>query len=317
MKGVFLDLNTVDRNDLDLSALQGTLSEWRMYRQSLPENLHDMIADAEILVTNKVVLDERALASAQQLQLICIAATGTNNVDLQTTARRGVVVCNALAYATTSVVEHVFALILALSRRLPEYQRAIDAGAWQQSTEFCLLDFPIRELSGQTIGIIGGGELGHSVSRLAQALGMRVLLAERRGEKPRPGRAVFEAVLRQSDVISIHCPLTPKTRGLIGIAELAQMKPNALLIHTSRGGIVDETALRNALDSGHLGGAAVDVLSNEPPNNGNPLLDTGLPNLIITPHIAWASRTARQRLIDEIAENIRGFLAGRPRNRVN
>ncbi len=317
MRGVFLDLATVDRDDLDLEALQGSLSEWRLQRKILPGDLVEFIADAQVVVTNKILLNRRVLTATRQVKLICIAATGTNNVDLETAARRNITVCNARGYATASVVEHVFALILALTRQLPRYQRAIAEGAWQNSTEFSLLDYSIRELSGLTIGLIGVGELGRSVAKVAQAFSMNTLFAERRGAEPRAGRTAFEEVLEKSDVISIHCPLTPDTLGLVGDSELAQMKPDALLIHTARGGIVDESALAKALGAGHLGGAAVDVLSEEPPKNGNPLLDTPLPNLIVTPHIAWAGRQARQRLIHEITENIRAFRSGQPRNVVN
>lgn len=317
MRGVFLDLATVDRGDLDLEALQGSLSEWRLQREILPRDLVEFIADAQVVVTNKILLDRRVLTATRQLKLICIAATGTNNVDLETAARRNITVCNARGYATASVVEHVFALILTLTRQLPRYQRAIAEGAWQNSTEFSLLDYSIRELSGLTIGIIGAGELGRSVAKVAQAFGMNALFAERRGAETRAGRTAFEEVLRKSDVISIHCPLTPDTLGLVGDSELAQMKPDALLIHTARGGIVDESALAKALGAGRLGGAAIDVLSEEPPTNGNPLLDLPLPNLIITPHIAWAGRQARQRLIHEITKNIHAFRSGQPRNVVN
>ncbi len=317
MKGVFLDLGSVDRGDLDLSALQASLPEWHLHRRVLPVDLAEFIADAQVVVTNKVLLDRRVLTAARQVKLICIAATGTDNVDLETATGCNITVCNARAYTTASVVEHVFALILALTRQLPQYQRMISTGAWQDSTEFSLLDYSIRELSGLTIGIIGAGELGRSVAKVAQAFGMNALFAERRGAEPRAGRTAFKEVLQKSDVISIHCPLTPDTLGLVGDSELAQMKPDALLIHTARGGIVDESALAKALRTGHLGGAAVDVLSEEPPKNGNPLLDIPLPNLIVTPHIAWASRQARQRLIHEITENIRSFCSGRPRNVVN
>jgi len=317
MKGIFLDPATVDQNDLDLGALESTLPEWRICPNVLPNDLVDTIGDAHVVITNKVILDKHILSRVMQVKLICIAATGTNNVDLDAATQRDITVCNARGYATASVVEHVFALILALTRRLPQYQQAISDGAWQRSDSFCLLDFSIRELSGLTIGIIGGGELGLDVAKVAGAFGMKVLIAERRGTRPRAERVSFQHMLEQSDVISIHCPLTPDTLGLIGATELAQMKCDALLIHTARGGIVDERALITALIKGQSGGAGVDVLSEEPPSSGNPLLNTSLPNLIVTPHIAWASREARQRLINEITENIRGFLAATPRNVVN
>jgi glycerate dehydrogenase len=317
MYGVFLDLDSLDRDDLDLSALHTTLPAWRLYGSTAPAEVHERIAEAEVVVSNKVVLDEAALAAAPRLRLIAVAATGTNNVDLAAAGRRGIHVCNIRRYATPSVVQHVFALLLALCRNLDGYRQAVREGRWQQSEQFCLLDYPIRELGGLSLGIVGYGELGRAVAEVAEtAFGMSVLIAQRPGGPPQPGRLPLNELLPQVDVLSLHCPLSAETRHLIGEAELAQMKPDALLINTARGGIVKETALAAALRGGRLGGAGIDVLETEPPGNDSPLLTGDIPNLIVTPHVAWASRAARQRLADQLADNIRAFLAGRPQNLV-
>lgn len=317
MNGVFLDRESLDRGDLRLDTLQATLPAWRMFDATDAHQTAQRIADAEVVISNKVVLDEAALAAAPKLRLIAVAATGTNNVDLHAAARLGISVCNVRRYATPSVVQHVFALLLNLSRHLDDYQQAVQQGHWQQSRQFCLLDYPIHELNGRKLGIVGYGELGEAVARAAgQAFAMEVLLAQRPGASAQPGRIPLPELLPQVDVLSLHCPLTEATRGLIGEAELALMKPGAILINTARGGIVDERALANALRTGRLGGAGVDVLESEPPGSDSPLLAGDIPNLIVTPHIAWASRESRQRLTDQLAENIRAFLAGRPQNLV-
>jgi glycerate dehydrogenase len=314
--GVLLDVATIDQGDLDLSALDRVCGHWRHYPHSKPAEVLERIGHAQVAVTNKVVFDRPVLERVSDLRLICIAATGTNNVDLDAARKRGIAVANVVRYATPSVVQHVFALILALTTRLPDYQRAVASGAWQQHERFCLMDFPIRELAGRTLGIVGYGELGQAVARVAEAFGMQVLIAQRPGGAPAEGRMPLETLLPQVDVLSLHCPLTDATRGLIGARELGLMRSDALLINTARGGIVDEQALANALRAGTIGGAGVDVLSAEPPRQGNPLLAPEIPNLIVTPHIAWASREARQRVIEEIAANIQAFLAGQVRHRV-
>jgi len=317
MLGVLLDRETLDRQDLDFGALTATLPRWEMHAQTRPEELGPRLAEATVAVSNKVVLDAAALAAAPALRLICVAATGTNNIDLEAARARGIEVCNVRAYATPSVVQHVFALILGLTRRLGEHRQAVAAGAWAASPHFTLLDYPMRELGGLTLGIVGHGELGRAVARTAECFGMRVRIAARAGAgDTRPGRVPLQTLLREVDVLSLHCPLTGQTRGLIGADELALMKPDALLINTARGGIVDEAALAEALGAGRLGGAGIDVLEEEPPQHGSPLLVRELPKLIVTPHVAWASREARQRLLDGVAANVRAWLAGTPSNRV-
>ena len=316
LRAVFLDCASVDRGDLDLATLRAAASPWTSYPQTRAALAAERIGDAAVVVTNKVVVDRAVMTACPGLELVCVAATGTNNVDLAAARDRGVAVCNVTGYATPSVVQHVFALILALAVRLDEHASAARDGRWAASEMFCVLDFPFRELAGRTLGVVGWGELGQAVARVAQAFGMTVLVAQRPGGSPREGRVPLDALLAQADVLSLHVPLAANTRNLIGARELALMKRDALLIDTARGGVVDEVALAEALRAGRLGGAGVDVLAAEPPRQGSPLLETGIPNLIVTPHVAWASREARQRLIDEVAANIRAFREGRERNRV-
>lgn len=313
MLGVFLDRDSLDCGDLDFSELDATLPDWRYYPATAPAETVDRIADADVVISNKVVLDAATIQQASRLKLISVAATGVNNVDLDAAAAQGVRVCNCHGYGTAAVVQHVFALLLSLITRWPDYQQAVRSGRWQQSSQFCLLDFPIRELAGKTLGIVGYGELGQGVARIAEAFGMRVLIAQRPGTmETLEHRLPLPVLLPQVDVLSLHCPLTPATRGLIGAWELALMRRDAILINTARGGLVDEALLADALRRGALGGAGIDVLSLEPPANGNPLLAPDIPNLIVTPHCAWGSRESRQRMIGQLAENIAGFLRGAP-----
>ena len=316
MLGVFLDIDSLDRGDLDLSGLKAVLPEWRFFGHSCPEEVTGRLASAQVAVSNKVALEAAHFQALGDLRLVCVSATGTDNIDVAGAAARGIRVCNVRGYASPSVTQHVFCLLLALVTRLPEYMRAVRGGRWQGSRDFCLLDYPIGELAGKILGIVGYGELGRSVAKVAQAFGMHVLIAARPGSPEMEGRVALPDLLPQVDVLTLHCPLAGNTRGLIGAAELAAMKPGALLINTARGGIVDEHALAHALKSGHLGGAGVDVLAVEPPGEDSPLLARDIPNLIVTPHIAWASREARQRLVDEVALNIRAWASGEPRNLV-
>ncbi|MBT3013262.1 MAG: 2-hydroxyacid dehydrogenase [Candidatus Thiodiazotropha sp. (ex Lucina aurantia)] len=315
-KGVFLDVGSVDPGDIVWSPLKAMTRHWGWHRATSPQQTMERIIDAELVISNKVVLDRSHLAACRNLKLICIAATGSNNVDLEAAAEHGIVVTNVTGYATPSVVQHVFSLILSLTTQQQYYQRAVARGDWQRSSHFCLLDYPIRELSGKCMGILGYGELGRGVDRLAKAFGMSVVVAQRPGSEPDPDRIPLDELLPQVDVLTLHVPLAPNTRNLIGARELALMQPHALLINTARGGIVDEAALAEALVNGKLGGAGIDVLVAEPPVDGNPLLNPEIPNLIVTPHIAWASHESRQRLVDDVAANIQAFLAGEIRNRV-
>lgn len=317
MQAVFLDWDSVDNGDLATDCLQELPVDWVYHLNTSTEQLATRLAKCDIVVTNKVVLNQAAIQAASNLQLICVAATGTNNVDLQAASHNNIPVCNVRAYATPSVVQHVFMLLLNLLRRLPEYLLAVHTGRWHNSSHFCFLDYTIEELAGKTLGIIGYGELGQAVAHTAEHFGMRVLVAQRLRGAPAAGRVPLAELLPQVDVLSLHCPLSDATRGLIGSNELALMKPTAILINTARGGIVDERALLEALRTGKLAGAGVDVLQTEPPRQGSVLLQAELANLIVTPHIAWASRQARQRLLAGIANNIRAYLDGQPINRVN
>ncbi|HLT03584.1 MAG TPA: 2-hydroxyacid dehydrogenase, partial [Pseudomonas sp.] len=283
-----------------------------LHSASTPEQIIERLQGAQVAISNKAPLTEQVFAACPDLRLVLVSATGTNNVDLAAARARGITVCNCQGYGTASVAQHCLALMLALATRLPDYQAAIRAGRWQQASQFCLLDFPIMELNGKTLGILGHGELGSAVGRLGEAFGMRVLIGQLPGRAARPGYVPLDELLTRVDVLSLHCPLTEQTRNLIGARELALLKPGALLINTARGGLVDEQALADALRSGHLGGAASDVLSEEPPRNDNPLLAPDIPRLILTPHSAWGSREARQRIIEQLAENARAFQAGAP-----
>jgi len=313
---VFLDLDSIDRDDLDLSKLNAMVDNWQWHGLVKEGELDEVLASADVVVSNKVLLTDERLSKAKHLKLVCIAATGTNNIDLEAAARNNIAVCNVDGYATPSVVQHVFTLLLALTTRFNEYTTAVKDGAWSRSRFFCLLDYPIRELAGKTIGIVGYGHLGKAVASIAEAFGMKVLLAKRNIEDERPGRVALHDLLPQVDVLSLHCPLTAETRGLIAADELALMKKDAVLINTARGGLVDEDALLEALKLQQIGGAGLDVLETEPPPAGYPILKAELPNLVITPHTAWASRESRQRLLDEIALNIEAFKAGELRNAV-
>ncbi|MBB2494634.1 2-hydroxyacid dehydrogenase [Aquipseudomonas ullengensis] len=316
-RAVFLDHASLDLGDLDMAPLRQAFSELTLHASTPPAQVIERLQDAQVAITNKVALDAATLAACPDLKLILISATGTNNVDLAAARERGICVCNCQGYGTPSVAQHCLMLLLALATRLPDYQLAIRDGAWQRASQFCLLDFPIIELEGKTLGLLGHGELGGAVARLAEAFGMRVLLGALPGRPPRADRLPLHELLPQVDALTLHCPLTDETRNLIGAAELALMKPQALLINTARGGLVDEQALADALRAGHLGGAAFDVLREEPPRNGNPLLAADIPRLIITPHNAWGSREARQRIVGQLSENASHFFAGAPKRVVN
>jgi glycerate dehydrogenase len=266
---------------------------------------------ASICITNKIPLRAAALAQLSWLRLIAVAATGTDIVDLDAAKARGITVCNIRGYAETTVPEHVLGLLFALRRNLLAYASDVQNGAWQRSAQFCAHLHEIRDLAGSTLGVIGYGVLGQAVARRAEALGMRVLAYDvRRAD----GLVDFDTVLRESDAITLHLPLTPETHGMIGADELSRMQPHALLINTARGGLVDEPALAAALRAGTLAGAGVDVLSAEPPAEGNVLLAPDIPNLIVTPHVAWASQQAQAVLAEQLVGNLEAFCRGAPRN---
>ena len=318
LRAIFLDYGTVSCNgDLDASSLLRALPALELRSHTPQDAVPEAIADASVVMLNKARLDRAALEGAPSLKLVLLSATGTTNVDLEAARERSIAVCNLRDYCTASVVQHVLGVVLLLTHGLREYDALVRTGAWQRGEQFCLLDHPIRELAGRRIGIVGYGTLGRAVARAANlALGMEVLVADRPGGARVTGRHNLDEMLPKVDVLSLHCPLTEQTRGLIGEARLSAMKPDALLVNTARGALVDSRALVAALRAGRLGGAAIDVLSQEPPVEGDPLLDPGVPNLIVTPHVAWAARDARQRCLDEMALNVDDFLRGGHRNRV-
>ena len=285
--------------------------------RTAPDEVAARVADADIVITNKVKLTEETIAKAERLRFVAVAATGYDNVDLEACKARGVVVSNVRGYATTTVPEHVFALTFALRRSLVAYRDAVRDGRWQAAGQFCFFDYPIRDLAGSTLGIVGGGALGSEVARIARAFGMKVLLSGRKGEPPGEGRTAFDEVLARSDVITLHCPLNVRTRGLISDGEFAAMVRRPILINTARGGLVDEAALGRALDAGLIAGAGFDVATIEPPPPDHPLMGlTGRPNVILTPHVAWASDEAVQALADQVTDNLEAFAAGAPKNRL-
>jgi glycerate dehydrogenase len=316
VKAVFLDYDTVSTGDLDLSELRSAVDELTLYDLD-DSQIAARIRDAEVVLLNKVELSRALLQRASKLKLIVVAGTGTNNIDIAAARERGIAVCNVRGYCTASVVQHVWALILSLTQHVSGYSQMVRSGSWGENEALMALAHPIRELGGRTFGVVGWGELGRGAARIAEAFGMRVVIANRRGAEAKPGRLVLEQLLAVSDIVSLHCPLEPSTRGLIGAHELEQMKSNALLINTARGALVDGRALAAALKSGRLGGAGIDVLPQEPPFDDEPLLDPEIPNLILTPHVAFAAHEARQRCLDEMAGNIREFAGGRRRSRVD
>jgi glycerate dehydrogenase len=313
MKAVLLDCDSLGPDDLDLSALLALPVEWTIYPETSDREVCERITDADIVLTNKAQINALSLSQAPRLKMISIMATGTNAVDLQAAAKHQVAVCNAVKYGTGSVVQHVWALILALTTKLADYQRVAVDGTWQDSSLFCLLDFPVEELQGKVLGIVGAGELGRGVAKVAEAFGLEVIYAALPGRQyPNQTRVDFDEFLSRADIVSLNCPLTAETTNLINQAELALMKSSAILINTARGGIVNEAALKQALLNGSIAGAGIDVLTNEPPREGNLLLDEAIPNLIVTPHCAWVARQSRQRLVNQTVENLRAFVQGEP-----
>ena len=291
--------------------------EWVEHGETDSSQAVDRLRDATIAICNKLALREDVLSQLPKLKLIAVAATGTDNVDLDYCRAHNIAVCNTRGYAVNSLPEHALMLMLALRRNLLAYRDDVRDGRWHEAKQFCLLNHSIGDLRGSVLGIVGFGTLGQAMAQLGRAIGMEVIVAERKGAtRVRDGRTSFADVLRLSDVLSLHCPLTEETKNLIADEELRQMKSSALLINTARGGLLDDYALIDALKAERLGGAGIDVLRVEPPREGNPLLEVDLPNLIVTPHNAWASKQAMQTLADQLIDNLEAFVRGEPRNLV-
>ena len=310
---VFLERNTIQAN-----FRRPTFEhEWIEYGETLSEQVVERLRGATIVISNKLPLREAELSQLPELKLIAMAATGSDNIDLEYCRKHQIAVSNTRGYAVNSVPEHALMMILALRRNLFAYRADVENGMWQQSKQFCLLTHELRDIKNSVLGIIGYGSIGKAMARLAESVGMRVLISEHKGAASiREGRSAFTEVVRQSDVVSLHCPLTDETRDMFGETEFEMMKRGALLINTARGGLVEDAALIAALRNGQIAGAGFDALREEPPPDGHPLLALDLPNFILTPHVAWASNEAVQALADQVIENIEAFVAGNPRNLV-
>lgn len=317
MRAVFLDYASLDQSDLDFTVLQAQFDSLTMYAKTQAAEVVERIQNKDVVITNKVVISAEIMQQCPELKLILISATGTNNVDLLAAKAQGIRVYNCQGYGTAAVAQHSLMLMLNLATSFRQYDSAVRQGQWNRSEQFCLLDFPIVELAGKTLGILGYGDLGQATAKLAEAFGMKVLVGAL-PHRPNDGsRTDFHQLLAEVDFLSLHCPLTEQTRDLISHAEFSLMKNTAFLINCARGGIVNENALLEALQQKKIAGAATDVLTVEPPKQGNVLLDADLPNLIITPHSAWGSVDARQRIVNQLVENTQNFLNGLHVRQVN
>ena len=316
MDTVLLDAETLGP-DLDLSALRRASSRFVAWPNSAPAEVAARIADAEVVISNKVKLDAAVLAAASRLRLILVAATGTNNVDLIAAKEHGITVCNCQNYGSESVAQHTVALMLALATQLHGYARDVETGVWSGQANFCLLHRPIATLAGKRLLIVGYGHIGQRVAELARAFAMEVQIAQLPWRPMQAGRVDLDVALSSADIVTLHCPHTAETENLINRERLAKMQRGSWLINVARGGLVDEAALLAALQSNAIAAAALDVLSVEPPPTALPLLAAKLPNLLVTPHTAWAALPARQCLVDQLTENLRAFLAGESMRVVN
>lgn len=315
MKAIFLDAATLGA-DFSYDLLKQLPVQWTFFEETSPHETLERIKDADIVVSNKVLLTADIL-KASSLKLICVAATGYNNVDVATAKQLAIPVCNIPGYSTHSVVQLVFTFMLTLASSLIPYVEDVRNGKWQRHSQFCFLDYPIVELEGKNLGIVGYGTLGKQVAAIAAAFGMKILIASNAlSKKSQAGTLLLEQVLREADFLTLHVPLTAQTENLIRWKELELMKPTAFLINTARGGIVNEKDLAKCLKEKRIAGAALDVLTKEPPTEGNPLLDPSIPNLLLTPHIGWASFESRSRLLAVLKDNILAFLQGSPKNLV-
>ncbi|TCS41018.1 D-2-hydroxyacid dehydrogenase [Reinekea marinisedimentorum] len=313
-KAVFFEKDSLHPSDLDFSYIE-QVADWQFYNSVSADDVIECIKDASVVSANKLQMTREVIESSPKLKQIVVAATGVNNVDLDACREHGIAVYNCQSYGNDSVVQHAFAMMFALANKLAANNVAAHE-SWQSSKQFCVLSHLPMELAGKTFGIVGYGALGQKAEQIAQALGMNVLVAARKGQPAAGNRVAFEQVLEQADVISLHCPLNAETENLFTLSELSRMKPTALLISTARGGIINEADLVSALEQGLIAGAGLDVLTEEPPKNGNVLLDYAGHNLIVTPHIAWASQEARQTLLNQVADNVTAFAEGRDLRRI-
>lgn len=317
MKGVILDVDSLGPGDLDLSPVLETLDDWALFPATRADEIVSRIEGADVVLTNKIPLSRDAFEQSTALKFVSILATGFNHIDLDAAKGQGVTVSNVRAYATPSVVQHTISLMLALATNLTAYVEAVRGGRWQQSDVFCFLDFPVTELAGKTLGIVGYGELGQGVARVAEAFGMEVLISARpvsagADATASSDRVPFHDVLERSDFLSLHCPLTEDTHHLIDAGALSRMKPSACLINTARGALIDPDALLAALAREQIAGAALDVIPVEPPLADDKLVAAASDRLLITPHSAWGALETRRRLVGQTRENIDGFLSGQP-----
>ncbi len=313
MRIVILDGWTTNPGDLSWAPVEAC-GQLTVHDRTEPGDVSARARDADIVLTNKTVLGRAEIAALPGVKLIGVLATGTNVVDSAAARERGVPVCNVPDYSTPAVVQATFALLLELTNRVGHHDATVRTGRWSACADFCYWDGDLVELAGLTLGIVGYGRIGRGVAAVGRAFGMRILAA-RRTAGGEPECVPLDTLLRESDVVSLHCPLTADTQRLVDADRLTLMKPTAFLVNTARGGLIDEPALASALAAGRLAGVGLDVLSVEPPPPTNPLLRA--PRCVITPHVAWATRNARRRLIEATADNIRAFAAGRPRNVVN
>lgn len=307
-KGVLLDADSLGENIL-FDGLEKSLGELTLYSKTSPEQVIERIQDTEVILTNKVVINADAIAQAKNLKLICVLATGMNNVDLKAAESAGIPVRNAVAYGTNSVAQHTLMLMLMLATRQPLYQKSVTNGEWNQSPFFCLMQHPVSELAGKHLVIVGSGVLGSKVAQLAEAFDMKVSFSARPGNEANDQREPLDQLLPKADVLSLHCPLTEATENLISEDLLNKVKPGLLIVNCARGGIVNEEAVLSTLKQGQISGYATDVLTQEPPINGNPLLDALRENLnlIVTPHNAWISQNARQNIVDQATQSIQTY----------
>lgn len=318
MRAVFLDYQSMKPDELDFDGLANASTEFMTYDTTSAELISERIQGFDVVILNKIRLNREHFERAPELKLILVSATGTDNVDKEAAIEHGVVVCNVTAYGTSSVSQHTLMLMLMVATQAERYRDDVKRGIWSKSPMFCLMDYPIIDLAGRTLGLIGYGELGRAVGKLAEAFGMRILVMGRKGVDYTDGtkRVNFDTLLSDSDFVSLHGLLNEKTEKMMNKEAFARMKEGAFLINTARGGLVDEGALIEALESGHLGGAGLDVLTTEPPPEDSQLLACRHLNLVVTPHSAWASRESRQRIVDIMQANLEAFRQGNPTNRV-